>query len=244
MAAPVFALIHSPLVGPATWTTVAEQLRARGAGVAVPSLRDRGEGAGPYWRQHALAAAAMLNALPAGRPLVLVGHSGAGPLLPAIRQVAERDVTLYLFVDAGIPVDGLSRLDLLRDELPEAASLLEQQLNAGGRYPAWRDEDLAAVLSDGDARRQVLAELQPRGLPFWTEPLPVFSGWPDAPCAYVQFSDGYAVPAERARGEGWLYRRVDGGHFQMMVDPEAVADLMLDMAHDAGIPVARKGPVA
>jgi hypothetical protein len=185
----------------------------------------------------------MLNALPAGRPLVLVGHSGAGPLLPAIRQTAERDVALYLFVDAGIPVDGSSRLDLLRDELPEAAAQLEQQLNAGGRYPAWRDEDLAEVLPDGDARQQVLSELQPRDLPFWTEPLPVFTGWPDAPCAYVQFSDGYAVPAERARGEGWLYRRVDGGHFQMMVDPEGVADLMLDMARGAGIPVGLKGPV-
>lgn len=242
MADPLFVLIHSPLVGPSTWSAVAEQLRAREVGVAVPPLRDRAGVAGPYWRQHALAAAAMVNALPAGRPLVLVGHSGAGPLLPAIRQAAERDVALYVFVDAGIPVDGVSRLDLLRDELPEAAMALDRMLEAGGRYPSWRDEDLAEILFDSGARQRVLAEMQPRGRTFWTEPLPVFSGWPDAPCAYVQFSDGYAVPSNRARREGWLHRRVNGGHFHMMVDPESVAELLLDIARGAGIPVAMKGP--
>ncbi|MGD9890008.1 MAG: alpha/beta hydrolase [Dehalococcoidia bacterium] len=240
MAAPLFVLIHSPLVGPRTWSGVAARLRSRGAGVAVPVLRDRGSTSGPFWYQDALAVAAMVQALPAGRPLVLVGHSGAGPLLPAIRQLAERDVALYLFVDAGIPVDGASRLDLLRDEMPEMGATLEQHLREGGRYPGWRDEDLVEVLPDDHARRQIIEEMQPRDLPFWTEPLPVFPGWPDAPCAYLQLSSGYAVPAARARSDGWLHREVDAGHFHMLADADA--EIILDLARGAGIPVALGGP--
>jgi hypothetical protein len=238
MAAPVFVLVHSPLVGPATWAPVAEHLRRRGLGVAVPSLRDRGEMGGPFWRQHAIAAAAMIRALPSGRPIVLVGHSGAGPLLPAIREASERDVAAYIFVDAGIPVDGASRLDLLRFELPEVAEQLQAHLEAGGRYPEWCDEDLRSTVPDDEQRRLLLGEMQPRALPFWTEALPVFSGWPDAPCAFLQLSEGYAVPASRARADGWLYQQIDAGHFHMLVDPEAVTAPLVELACGAGIPVA------
>jgi hypothetical protein len=34
----VFMLIHSPLVGPFTWSLVAEELRARGQEMFVPTL--------------------------------------------------------------------------------------------------------------------------------------------------------------------------------------------------------------
>ena len=33
--------------------------------------------------------------------MILAGHSGAGPLLPAIRQATGRAIAGYLFVDAG-----------------------------------------------------------------------------------------------------------------------------------------------
>src|SRR5690348_6220402 len=86
-AAPMstFVLIHSPLVSPFTWRSTAAALAARGHTARVPDLRDT-PGAGPYWQQHAASAAAALADLPADRPLILVAHSGAGALLPAIAQ--------------------------------------------------------------------------------------------------------------------------------------------------------------
>ena len=240
MATPIFVLVHSPLVGPYTWSLVAEELKRRGLGVAVPRVRDRGEAAGPFWWQHAMAAASMLGALPRGRPLVLAGHSGAGPLLPAIRQVSERQVDAYVFVDAGLPDEGRSRLDGIHSDSPEFAAEFEAHLAAGGRYPEWSDADLAEIVPDQTRRQRLLADLQPRARAFWEEPLPVVPGWPDAPCAYLRFSAVYAEPAAQARREGWACVELDAGHFHMLVDPAGVTDALLELVRGMGIPVAAR----
>src|SRR3954469_17423614 len=104
-----FVLIHSPLVGPLTWQPVADELRRMGAAVVVPSLRDADPHAGPYWQAHAHAVVDAINRLAPTEPPVLVGHSGAGVLLPAVRATLGRPVAAYIFADAGIPEDGKSR---------------------------------------------------------------------------------------------------------------------------------------
>ena len=43
-------LVHSPLVGPFTWSLVAQQLQAGGFDVLVPTLTDSGETPPPYWQ--------------------------------------------------------------------------------------------------------------------------------------------------------------------------------------------------
>jgi hypothetical protein len=88
----VFVLIHSPLVGPFTWSLVAEELRARGQEVFVPTLSDAEGSAAPSWQQYAASVAHALTAVPLERPLHLIGHSGAGPLLPALRQAVPHPV--------------------------------------------------------------------------------------------------------------------------------------------------------
>jgi hypothetical protein len=225
----IFVLVHSPLVGPLTWSLVAEELRRRGHEALVPALADR-EGAGvPYWDQHARSVAEALRSLPERQPVVLAGHSGAGPLLPATRAAAGRPVAGYLFVDAGIPEDGLSRLDLLERELPEAAAQWREVLEAGERIPVWQEDDLREVIPDARLRGGMIAELCPRPLGFYTELLPVFDGWPDAPCGFLRFAPGYAVPAQQARECGWAYREIAAGHFHMLVDPAGVADALLSL---------------
>ena len=237
MPAPLWVLVHSPLVGPLTWSLVANELQRRGAEAAVPEFRDADEdpAEAPLWRRHVDALVAALRGVPHDRPLILVGHSGAGPELPALGHGCEHPVAAYLFVDAGLPRNDASRLDLLRSEAPEFAEQLQRELAMGGRFPAWRDEDLREVLPDARLRGTMLAELQPRGLAFWEEPLPVPSAWPDAPCGYLRFTAGYAVPAERARREGWAYREIDAGHFHMLVDPPAVTDTVIGMVEELRI---------
>jgi hypothetical protein len=46
---PVFVLVHSPSVGPLTWTPVADRLRSHGYESVVPSLVDVADAEPPFW---------------------------------------------------------------------------------------------------------------------------------------------------------------------------------------------------
>ena len=224
----LFVLTHSPLVGPMTWSLVAEELRRRGEGVVRPVLTTDPAGEPPYWRQH-VAQVARAVARVGDQPLVLVGHSGAGPLLPAIGQAVGQPVSTYLFVDANIPSDGASRLDLLGR--PADAEAFRASAHRG-LLPTWNEEDLREVLPDPCLRREFVAELRPLPLAVYEEALPVPEAWPDAPCGYIQLSAGYLAAGRQARQAGWAYYRLMGGHFHMLVEPAAVADALQCLGQD------------
>src|SRR5215510_12734714 len=112
----IFVLIHSPLVGAFAWKFVADQMRQRGLDVIVPVLNDSPDSKEPYWKQHVDSVAHTVEHLPEDTPVTLVAHSGAGPLLPAIRAAMPNPVHAYVFVDAGLPKDGATRLGLMLEE--------------------------------------------------------------------------------------------------------------------------------
>src|SRR5690349_18168948 len=91
-------LMHSPLVGPLTWRPVAARLRALGHAALVPALADDETDPTPFWQQHAGSVARGMRALAGDSRPWLVGHSGAGALLPAVRQLWDRPVGGYCFV--------------------------------------------------------------------------------------------------------------------------------------------------
>src|SRR5207249_3404078 len=104
-------------------------------------------------------------------PCVLVGHSGAGALLPAIREALGRPVFAYVFVDAGIPQDGMSRLDQFSSQ-EEAEQF--RQAAVDGLLPTWTEDDLAHLIPDAETRRRFVSELRPLPLAVYEEPIPVF----------------------------------------------------------------------
>jgi alpha/beta hydrolase family protein len=222
-----YVLIHSPLVGPLTWRLVADQLRQRGFNALVPTLTDSSDSEEPFWKQHADSVSQGLATIPQNASVTLVAHSGAGPLLPVIRETLVNPVNAYVFVDAGLPQNGATRLDLMRSENPEWATQFQEELERGGSFPNWSFDDLQEVIPDEALRRQMVAEIRPRELSFFTEPIPVFPGWPDAPCAYIQFSAPYEGAAAQARGAGWPTYELEAGHFHMLVDPTVVTDLIV-----------------
>src|SRR5215217_1545201 len=136
-------LLHSPLVGVESWGVLPEALRRGGvASVAVAvDTDDRAPFAGRYVDG---AVAGVLGAGSLVDPTVLVGHSGAGPLLGAVGaglRAAGRPAGGYLFCDAGLPRDGATRLVLLAVEDPEMAAAFRAELEQGGRFPPWSDAD-------------------------------------------------------------------------------------------------------
>jgi len=226
----IYVLIHSPLVGGLTWTLVACEMWQRGLDVVVPILNDSPDSKEPYWKQHSESVPHALAQIPKDRTVTLVAHSGAGPLLPAIRQMLANPVNAYVFVDAGIPHHGASRLDLMREEDPGWAEQLQAGLERGERFPNWNSDDLREIVPDQNLREKLVAEIHPRALDFFTEPIPVFNGWPDAPCVYIQFSAAYRRPAAQARQSGWSTYELEAGHFHMLIDPKTVTDMIIEAA--------------
>ncbi len=220
---PLFVLVHSPLVGPFTWALVADDLRQRGHRVLVPELANPTDA--PFWLRHADSVARALVDQPAAEPVVLVGHSGTGPLLPGIARAGAGPVAAYIFVDAGLPAGGESRMGT-----GGFADYLHDLYAGGERFPNWREEDLRDVVPDSAARARLVAELRPQPLAFWEERLPVIDNWPDAPGAYLEFTSAYDAAAEQARRLGWPYHQLQGDHFHMLVDPTAVTDVLLGLA--------------
>jgi hypothetical protein len=228
----VYVLIHSPLVGPLTWKLVAEEMRRRGLEVIIPILKDSPDSEEPYWKQHAESVSQALAQVPQDTPLTLVAHSGTGPLLPAIRESLANPVHAYVFVDAGIPGDGATRLELMKSEDSEWAKQFQEYLESGGAFPDWSFDDLQEVIPDEELRTKMIAEIHPRRLEFFTEPIPVFAGWPDAPCVYILFSEPYKSAVVQARASGWPTYKIEAGHFHMLVDAESVTDMIIKSVNE------------
>lgn len=228
----IFVLLHSPLVGGLTWTFVADQMRQRGLEVIVPILHDSSDSKEPYWKQHANSISQALGDIQKDTALTLVAHSGAGPLLPVIRQSISNPIHAYVFVDAGIPRDGATRLDLMKLEDSNWAQEFQVYLEGGGRFPNWSSDDLREIIPEENVRDQLVVELRPRALDFFTESIPVFDGWPDALCVYILFSPPYQRAFVQAREAGWSTYELDAGHFHMLVDAKAVTDMIVDAVKD------------
>ena len=223
-----FVLLHSPLVGPLTWQLVHSEMKQRGIEVIAPTLTDRPNSPHPFWQQHAQSVVEYLSPIPEIQHIVLVAHSGAGPLLPIIRQSAVQPIGGYVFVDAGIPRNNSSRIDLMSLQNPQWAEQFYRTLLQGSTFPTWGEAELRDIIPDDALRRKMVAEINPRSLSFFTEPIPVFSAWPDAPCAYIKFSAPYNWDFEQAKAADWYVRAVKAGHFHMLLDPSGVTNLIVE----------------
>src|SRR5215469_18791295 len=107
-------LVHSPLVGPATWDLVAGRLAERGCEVNVPDLTATVTAQPPYCPRQAEIIADSAS----GQPSIFIGHSGAGPLLAAAGALTGQ-ARGYIFADAGLPIPGQTWIETV---LPHLAS--------------------------------------------------------------------------------------------------------------------------
>jgi hypothetical protein len=222
-AAPLLVLIHSPLVGALTWQPAADRLRARGQPVVVPSLAGVTDAGPPYYpRLAARVAEAARAARPAG-PLLLIGHSGAGALLPAVAAAAGGAVAGAGFVDALLPHPGVSWLATAPPDL--RAALL--RLAAGGRLPPWHEwfppGALDGLVPDPALRARFVAELPRLPMAYFEEPAPPG----DAVAGrngYLQLSAAYQDAADEAERRGWPTLREAADHLAPLTRPEWIAD--------------------
>ena len=203
--------------------------------MVVPEVLD--DDAPPYASHYLARVSLQLADEPSGDRLILIGHSGAGPLLPQVgfaRHAAGAPVAGYVFLDAMLPrvPQATTRLALMALEDREFAATLERELRSGEQFPNWSSAELEPLIPDPQHRAVLLAGLRPRGMDFFTEPLPMPEDWPDARCGYLQLSSSYDVPARTASQRAWSVRRLDLHHFAALTHPSEVCDALSELVDD------------
>ncbi len=214
---PGVVLLHSPLIGPLCWQPLAERLPADGYRVIAPDLTS-GVVSDRHQQSFIAAAVDAIGVAEMGSA-VLVGHSGAGPLLPAI---ANATTTVgVIFVDAGLPHPGKSWFETAP---PTLTAHLKSLVGDDGALPRWSDWFDPAVLNEAIAdpqlRLRFIDELPRLSLDYFEQPTPA-TAW-DGPTAYLQLSADYVADADRADAAGWPVQRLTEGHLAILTAPQHV----------------------
>jgi pimeloyl-ACP methyl ester carboxylesterase len=222
---PALVFVHSPLVGPLTWRGVADRCGSYGWRTVVTDLTGALAGPPPY--QPAIATAVAEAAEVAGvvdgsdQPIVLIGHSGAGPLLPGIAARLGAPVAALIYVDAGLPYPGRTWFETAPADLVDRLHGLALQ----GWLPPWHEwfapEVLATVLPEPGVRDAFTSDLRPLPLAYFQEPMPAVT-W-QGPAGYLLLSEGYRDDATRAAQAGMPVVEHPSHHLAMVTDPEEVA---------------------
>lgn len=221
-------LLTSPVLGPESWRGVAEALRGMGEVAEVPRLPRLSTLDADFYAALAGAVAADAGA---GEPPILVAHSGAGAIVPAVAARLP-SVAGAIFVDAILPHPGRSWFET-------APADLRHHLRSGvqdGALPSWDrwwpPGALERLVPDPAARQALVGELEPIPIAWFEEPAP--AGEAPKPSAYLKLSEAYEDEARLANRLGWPLVRLPIHHLAPVSDPSAVANAILGLATRLG----------
>ncbi|MGB3439600.1 MAG: hypothetical protein WBA97_12705 [Actinophytocola sp.] len=229
-ATPVTAvLVHSPFLGPASLRPLADALASLGHPAVLLDLRPSVVAPPVHQMLLGAFADAMSEELLDG-PVVLIGHSGAGPLLPAFADSLEEGVAGLVFVDAGLPTPGRS----WRETVPASMYTELRAMSREGQLPRWQrwfqPDPLEELVSDPSLRAEIADEAPEVPIAFLKEERPEVE-W-DGPAGYVLLSAAYDAEVEKAEAQGWPVRRLGTHHLAPATDPGPVAHAILEVLTD------------
>jgi pimeloyl-ACP methyl ester carboxylesterase len=223
-----FVFVHSPLVGPASWSPVADEMRRRGRDAVLPSLLGVAESPAPQWRHVPDALRAATSRLQG--PVVLVGHSGGGVLLPVIADALTVEVAALVFVDSFLPPSaGTLALG------PPAFMDQLRAMATDGVLPPWSswfgEHAMRELVPDERLRAALEKEMPHLPLSYFEASVPLADGWSRRPCAYLLLSaEPYGDSATEARALGWPVREIRNvQHMAIATEPIAVTDALFDL---------------
>jgi pimeloyl-ACP methyl ester carboxylesterase len=242
-----FVLVEGAWHGGWCWRKVAPLLRAAGHDAYAATLTGLGE------RLHLASPAIDLtthiqdvaNVLEYEdlREVVLVGHSYGGMVITGVAERAAQRLAHLVYLDAFVPADGQSVVDLIG---PEGRQFLEARVQAEGdgwRLPSitpvpWEVvvREMWGIADEADARWMV-ARLCPQPFKTFTEPVrrtnpgAAAVGRTFIRCTGDPPDPTFARPAEEARrpNSGWHYREVASPHDAMITAPREVTDLLREV---------------
>lgn len=217
--------VHSPVAGPTTWTATAKLLQQNGFRCVVPDLTGVTASGAPYYPALAAAAGAATDDR-APDPVVMIAHSAAGALLPAIAEYVGRRTRGAVFVDAMLPQPGRSWFDTA----PPGSEAQLRGLAVDGFLPPYHEwfppGELADLVPDPAVRRRLAAESPRLPVAYFEEPAPFVRFADSVSCAFLRLGAPFDRAADKAERLGWWVARREWDHLRMVSDPGAVADLI------------------
>ncbi|HEY3888620.1 MAG TPA: hypothetical protein VGL73_08595 [Caulobacteraceae bacterium] len=215
-----------------TWRETAEALRSLGYPRVETPVACAWDVEPPFYDALASRIAADLDS----EPWLLVGHSGAGGVLPAVAEALPSGASAMVFVDAILPHPGKSWFETAPPDL--SARLRERATD--GRIPAWPDwfpaPVLAGLLPQAGVRAAFSAEAKAIPLRYLAEPAPTARVAPPTGCAYLQLSAGYEAEAGAGVAAGWTVARLSLHHLAMLTDPDRVAGALHSLIEALSFP--------
>jgi pimeloyl-ACP methyl ester carboxylesterase len=233
-------LVHGLYGGAWEWEDVARELRLLGHQVFTPTLTGLGGrahlGTEVDLDTHVEDVVAVLRAHDL-TDAVLCGHSYGGFVATGAADREPERVELLVYLDALVPRNGQSVVDLLPGEFGEFVRSRADEHGHGSL------EVLDMLLPtevgiDRHRRRRYVERLEPHPVATLLDPLHLTGAVEGVPRAFVRCSgdpdEGEADPvepfAERARREGWSYREVDVPHDLQLFDPGRTAAVLHELA--------------
>ncbi|TCK27727.1 alpha/beta fold hydrolase [Pseudonocardia endophytica] len=180
-------------------------------------------------------------------PVVLVGHSGAGPVVVAAAERARDEVSALVLVDTGPLPGDVSHLDFVGPE--RAAHVRRVLADNAGRYPMPSREELGPITAGIDETTFAAVHARsapvPEGVPCTTARR-AERGDPTLPkivvaCIFTaaDVREGAAAGAPgfaEMTGPEWSIVELPTGHWPMFSEPRALTDVL--------VKAGRAGPTA
>ncbi len=238
-----FVIVHGGFGGGWEWTPVAGLLRHAGHDVITPTLTGMGErehlGPEVGTATHVADVVAVLE-YEELHGVVLCGASYGGIPVTGAADRAHHRVAQVVYVDALVPRDGQSALDLL----PEAfGDMVRTAANDRGHgwLPIPPELLPPAGLIPEEERARYIRRLRPHPVATFTEPIHLQGAIEHLPRAFVRCTGGggldddpIAPMAARAQAERWAYRELAAPHDPHLFDPVGTATVLQELA-DGGV---------
>lgn len=241
----IFILIHGSWHNGSAWYKVENLLKQQGATVYTPTLTGMESFQHPASKDIGLTVhIQQIVRLVQEKQLenvILFGHSYGGFILTGVAELIPDKISKLVYLDAFIPDDNQSLFDLMSQETIDGmrASLV----NAEGKGKQEGAEEVW-LLPPGEPQGygvvdpEDVAWLKPRMVytPVLTFEERVTVKNPDARaiakyfirCTEFEF---LASEEQKARKAGWPMFSIETGHDAMIIQPEALTDILLQITH-------------
>jgi len=235
-----YVLVHGAWQSTGTWDLLVPLLESRGHKVVTPVLTGLGTDQQHLSRDVTLQQHIddVSKSLAAEDKVILVGHSYAGMIVSGVAEKHPDKIQGLVYLDAFVPGDGNSVLDLLPPETGNYFRDLANQHGDGWRLPGGEGHLDLWGLQPGEAREFVRKNLCDFSLRCFEEHLALPANRKaNLPATFVScVADNYpAKPffrpfAEKAQTCGWDVREVNTGHDCHVERPAEVAEILLAVA--------------